>query len=103
MFSDAVAALREPGERAGAAARNRAVARVDGADEVARDERLPVRVRPHAVRPLLVGERAGRAERHHEDRGPDLVQRDELVLDDAEPDGRRGTRPAGRARRAGGR
>ena len=66
--------------------------------EIARDERLPALVRPDPVRPLLVGERAGGAERHHEDDRPRAVQRHELVLDDAHPDGlQEGAGPPGLA------
>ena len=82
----AVTALGETGERPGAPARDRPVAGVDRTDEIACDECLPVRFRPHPVRPLLVRERARRPERHDEDRGRDPVQCDELVLDHTEPD-----------------
>ena len=92
----AVAPFRETADRAPVLRRDRAVAVVDRADEVARDERLPAFVLPDPVRPFLVGERAGRAERHHEDGGSRAVQRDELVLDDAHTDGlEERARPAG--------
>src|SRR5262249_34370961 len=80
----AVAAFRQPGEHPSRAATNGAVSRVNGPDEIARDEGLPPFVRPDAVRPLLVRERPGRAERHHEDERSNPARVDEDVLDDAE-------------------
>ena len=55
---------------AAGAVRDRPVALVDGAHDIAGEKRLPRVVGPDAVRPLLVGEAAGRAERHHEDHRP---------------------------------
>src|SRR5581483_8302348 len=57
----AVAALREAADRARRAARDRAEATVDRAHEVAGAEGRPALVRADSVRPLLVGERPGRA------------------------------------------
>ena len=42
---------------------------------------------PDPVRPLLVRERAGRAEGHHQYEGPDPVSRKQDVLDDAQANG----------------
>src|SRR5260221_2833469 len=84
-----IAALAEPGDPPACSGANRPVPLVDGANHVARDERLPAFVRAHAVRPLLVGERTRRPERHHEDHRARAVQRDELVLHDAHPNGRK--------------
>src|SRR5579862_140236 len=81
----AVPALRQAGQPPRPTGPNCAVAPVDRPDEVACHEGLPTLVRSDAVRPLLVGERARRSERHHEDDRLDLVQRHELVLDHAHP------------------
>ena len=94
----AVPAFGEPGESARAARRDRAVPRVDRSHDVAREERLPGALRLDAVRPLLVGEAPGRAERHREDHRPHLVPCDQLVLDDARANGRE--KRAGPARHA---
>src|SRR5256886_3978491 len=81
-----VAALGEAPDRPARTRRDRAIALVDRVDDVTREERLPARVSAGPVRPLLVGERAGRAERHHDDHRRDLLLREERVLDDADPD-----------------
>src|SRR5262249_38640060 len=83
----AVPAFGETRQGAPAPARNRPEAGIHGSDQVARDERLPALAAADAVRPLLVGERPGRAERHHEDERANAVAVEEDVLDDAETDG----------------
>ena len=55
-------------------------------------------VRADAVRPLLVGERPGRAERQHKDERLRSVLGDQLVLDDAHAHGEEEReRPPGKA------
>src|SRR5204863_7503767 len=93
----AVASFGESDERPVRAVRDRAEARVDRVHEVARDERLPALVGANPVRPLLVGERPGRAERHDEDRRLS-ARGDKLVLDDTGAHGEQEReRPAGAA------
>ena len=78
-----VPALGESDQCASRAARNGAVPRVDRSHDVPCDKRLPALVAADPVCPLLVGERARRAERHDEDDRAHAVQGDELVLDDS--------------------
>ena len=81
----AVAAFREARDHASLRGRDRAVARVHRADEVARHEGRPALAAADAVRPFLVREGAGRPVRHHEDRCARRVPTRELVDDDAHP------------------
>src|SRR6266849_974261 len=82
----AVAALREPRDRAAACGRDRPVVRVDVANEIAGDEGRPTAVRGDSVHPLLVVERPGLAERHDEDDRLGTVARRQGVVDDPDLD-----------------
>src|SRR5207253_1455904 len=62
-----VAPFGEAAQDASGAGAHRSIPGVDRADDVTGDKCLPALVRPDAVRPLLVRERAARAERHDED------------------------------------
>ena len=82
-----IASLGQPADRTSASRGDGSVLRVDRVDHVSGDESAPALVRPDAVGPFLVRERAGRAERHHQDERLRLVPRNQLVLDHAHAHG----------------